>query len=287
LERQSESARSLPVLQRTTSISGATHFVSQPPRKLRVEAKGISHNALVILWEPPIFTGSNVIFDYELSYSVCHSKIKHGEVQRDFDPQPPLRLSRWCLQKPVPESRFRLAGLHADQEYGELSICAITAAGRSEPSNNVDIVQTEPAVPPTIPLFFCVGVVTATSITMTWVEPLDDGGKPILDYEVIFSEAVIKLDSVDDRGKGWLDVSEIEYKPRRIRANSTRTALTITNLLSGVEHHDFQVRAVNADGIPGDYCAAIKTVFTIGKNHVFVVLRLDILTHCFNLSSPG
>ncbi|GMF09400.1 unnamed protein product [Phytophthora lilii] len=241
----------------------ATRFVSQPPRRLRVGTKGISHNTLTLVWDPPIFTGSNVIFDYELTFAVCYSNVKHGEVQRHFVPQTALRLSRWCLQKPVPDNQFQLNGLSADQEYGDFSICAITVAGRSGLSNKVDLIQTEPAVPPTVPLFLCVGVVTATSITLTWVEPLDDGGKPIQDYEVLFSEAVIKLDSVDDRGKAWLDVSEIEYKSRRIRTNSTGTSLKITNLLSGVEHLNFQVRAVNADGIPSEYCEEIKTVFTI------------------------
>ncbi|EGZ29909.1 hypothetical protein PHYSODRAFT_468125 [Phytophthora sojae] len=247
----------------------ATKFVSQPPRNLRVETKDISHNAVTIAWDPPIFTGSNAIFDYELTYSICHTKIKYDEVQRQFEPRPTLLLSRWCVQKPVPGNKFCLTNLCADQEYGDFSIRAITVAGKSEPSNKVDIVRTGPAAPPTIPLFLCVGVVTATSITLTWMEPLDDGGKPIQDYELNFSEAVIKLDNADDRGKAWLDVSEIEYKPRRIRTNSTGTSLTITNLLSGVEHLNFQLRAVNGDGIPSEYCDVIKSIFTIapGNEH--------------------
>ncbi|KAL4154862.1 hypothetical protein PRNP1_006976 [Phytophthora ramorum] len=251
LELQNGNSRSFPVIQRASAAPEpllVTRFISQPPRNLRVDAKGISHNTMTVLWDPPIFTGSNAIFDYELSYSICHSKM------------------------PVPGNQFRLTSLSADQEYGKFSICAVTVVGKSEPSNTVDIVRTEPAVSPTTPLFLCVGVVTATSITLTWVEPLDDGGKPIQDYEVIFSEAVIKLDSVDDTGKAWLDVSEIEYKSRWIRTNSTGTTLTITNLLSGVEHHEFQVRAVNADGIPGDYCDAIKIIFTIAPGNEFKLL---------------
>ncbi|KAJ8577417.1 hypothetical protein ON010_g1791 [Phytophthora cinnamomi] len=269
LELQSGNSRLLPVIHKSSAAPGTqvvTRFVSQPPRSLRVETKDISHNAVTIAWDLPIFTGSNAIIDYELTYSVCHSKIERGDIQRQLGPQLKLLLSRWCLQKPVPCSQFRLTNLCADEEYGEFSICAITVAGKSEHSNKVDIIRTEPTAPPTIPLFLCVGVVTATSITLTWMEPLDDGGKLIQDYEVIFSEAVIKLDNVDDRGKAWLDVSEIEYKPRRIRTNSTSTTLTITNLLSGVEHLNFQVRAVNDDGIPSDYTEAIKSIFTIGKD---------------------
>ncbi|KAE9037215.1 hypothetical protein PR002_g6695 [Phytophthora rubi] len=240
-------------IQKSLDAQVVTKFVSQPPRNLRVETNDISHNAVTIAWDPPIFTGSNAIFDYELTYSICHSKIKHDE-------------------KPVPGNQFRLTGLCAYQEYGEFSIRAITVAGKSEPSNMVDIIRTEPAASPSIPLFLCVGVVTATSITLTWVEPLDDGGKPIQDYEVIFSEAVIKLNNVDDRGKAWLDVSEIEYKPRRIRTNSTGTTLTITNLLSGVEHLNIQLRAVNGDGIPSDYCDAIKSIFTIAPGNEYKLL---------------
>ncbi|ETP03911.1 hypothetical protein F441_19204 [Phytophthora nicotianae CJ01A1] len=265
---QSKRAQSLPLIQ-TPEAPLISRFVSQPPRNLRVNLKDIVHNALTIMWDPPIFTGSNAILDYELSYSVIHSKSKQ---QRHFEPQPPLRLSQWCLINPVPGNQYRLANLSADQEYGEFALCAITAAGKSEPSNKVEIIRTEPAAPPTIPLFLCVGIVTATSITLTWTEPFDDGGKPIQDYEVIFSEAVIKLDNVDDRGKSWLNVSDIEYRPRRIRTNSTGTFLTITNLLSGGEHLNFQVRAVNSEGMQGDYCEAIKSIFTIAPGNEFKLL---------------
>ncbi|KAF1777554.1 WD40 repeat, conserved site [Phytophthora cactorum] len=259
---QSKNSQSLLMIQKASEAPPATRFVSQPPRNLRVNLKEIVHNALTIMWDPPIFTGSNAILDYELSYSVIHSKTKQ---QRHIDPHPPLRLSQWCLMNPVPGNQYRLAHLSADQEYGEFLLCAITVAGKSEPSNKVEIIRTEPAVPPTIPLFLCVGVVTATSITLTWTEPFDDGGKPIQDYEIVFSEAVIKLDNVDDRGKAWLNVSEIDYRSRRIRTNSAKTSLTITNLLSGGEHLNFQVRAVNTEGIQGDYCEPIKSIFTIGK----------------------
>ncbi|POM78083.1 Hypothetical protein PHPALM_4436, partial [Phytophthora palmivora] len=266
---------SLSVLQKDSGAPDASllsRFMSQPPRNLRVDLKSITHNTMTIMWDPPIFTGSNVIFDYELSYSICHSKVKHDEVQKQFDSQQPLRLSQWCLLSPIPGNQYRLTNLVADQEYGNFSICAVTVAGKSVPSNIVDIIRTEAAVPPTIPLFLCVGVVTATSITLTWTEPLDDGGVPIQDYEVIFTEAVIKVDNVDDRGKAWLNVSEIDYKSRRIRTNSTRTTLTIANLLSGVEHLNFQVRAVNSDGIQGDYSETIKSIFTIAPGNEFKLL---------------
>ncbi|KAG2785686.1 hypothetical protein PC129_g11851 [Phytophthora cactorum] len=266
---QSKNSQSLLMIQKASEAPPATRFVSQPPRNLRVNLKEIVHNALTIMWDPPIFTGSNAILDYELSYSVIHSKTKQ---QRHIDPHPPLRLSQWCLMNPVPGNQYRLAHLSADQEYGEFLLCAITVAGKSEPSNKVEIIRTEPAVPPTIPLFLCVGVVTATSITLTWMEPFDDGGKPIQDYEIVFSEAVIKLDNVDDRGKAWLNVSEIDYRSRRIRTNSAKTSLTITNLLSGGEHLNFQVRAVNTEGIQGDYCEPIKSIFTIAPGNEFKLL---------------
>ncbi|OWZ20598.1 hypothetical protein PHMEG_0004954 [Phytophthora megakarya] len=275
LEFQRQDVQVLPLIQKASAapkVSLITRFVSQPPRNLRVDLRTISHSALTILWDPPIFTGSNLIYDYELSYSICHSKVVHDGVQRQFDPQPPMRLSQWCLVKPMPGNQYRLTNLSAGQEYGEFSICAITVAGKSIPCNRLDIVRTEAAVPPAVPLFLSVGIVTATSITLAWVEPLDDGGVPIQDYEVIFNEAVIKADNVDDRGKAWLNVSEIEYKSRRIRTNSSRTLLTIVNLLSGVEHLHFQVRAVSSEGIQGDYCEAITSIFTIASGNEFKLL---------------
>ncbi|KAI9986425.1 hypothetical protein PInf_025368 [Phytophthora infestans] len=269
LELQSQNSLSLPTIKKTPDAPVATRFVSQPPRNLRLNLKEITHNALAIVWDPPIFTGSNAILDYELSYAVVHSKTKQ---QRQFDPQPPLRLSQWCLVNPIPGDNYRLTNLSADQEYGEFALCVITVAGKSEPSNKVEIIRTQPSIPPTTPLFLCVGVVSATSITLTWVEPLDDGGRSVQDYEVIFSEAIINLDNVDNRGKAWLNVSEIEYRPRRIRTNSTRTSLTITNLLSGGEHLNFQVRAVNSEGVQGDYCEPIKSIFTIAPGNEFKLL---------------
>ncbi|RLN61240.1 hypothetical protein BBJ29_001601 [Phytophthora kernoviae] len=72
---------------------------------------------------------------------------------------------------------------------------------------------------------------------------MDDGGKPIQDYELTFTEAIIKVDRVDEKG-----------------------------LLSGAEHLEFQVRAVNTNGIPGDYGDMIKSISTIAPRNEFKLL---------------
>jgi hypothetical protein len=238
-------------------------FISQPPRNFRVAVDGISHNAIVFEWDPPIFTGSHPIVDYELRYSTRRAK-RHpgGGGSYELEQTPPLRLSYWCQVHPVPPNRFTLTQLNAEQEYVGICIAAFTTNGMSASSNRLEIVKTAPPAPPSPPLFATVGVVTAKSITLSWASPMDDGGKPIVDYEISFIEAVMeetfKLD------KNFLDVSEVAYRPRLVRTHSSEVIFTVTDLLSGKEHKQFQVRAINAAGIPGPFSQSIESIFTIG-----------------------
>ncbi|KAF4323564.1 hypothetical protein BBO99_00003107 [Phytophthora kernoviae] len=61
--------------------------------------------------------------------------------------------------------------------------------------------------------------------------------RPIQDYELTFTEAIIKVDRVDEK-----------------------------------EHLEFQVRAVNINGIPGDYGDMIKSISTIAPRNEFKLL---------------
>lgn len=245
-------------------------FVSQPPRNLRVAANGgsITHSSILLQWDPPIFTGSTPIIDYELHFSICHTvkRMKDGEMSatRKLEPIPPQSTSRWCLQVPVAQNEFWVRDLVSDQEYGAFSIRAITRNGKSQPSNQVERIATATAVPPSKPYLLCLGAVTAKTITLAWKEPMDDGGKAIEFYEICFNEAIMEETITDNAKKNFLDVSETVYKPRRVRTNSTATTFTLTDLLSGKAHKDFQVRAVNRAGIPGDFCDAIESICTIG-----------------------
>uniref|UniRef100_K3WHI3 Fibronectin type-III domain-containing protein n=1 Tax=Globisporangium ultimum (strain ATCC 200006 / CBS 805.95 / DAOM BR144) TaxID=431595 RepID=K3WHI3_GLOUD len=259
-------------------------FVSQPPRNLRVDGSGgksVTHNSILLQWDPPIFTGSTPIIDYEVRFSICHfvKRMKDGEscVSRTFESLPPQTTSRWCLQNPVTANQFWVRDLTADQVYGAFTICAITKNGKSQPSNQVELIATAAAIPPSKPYFLCVGVVTAKTITLTWKEPMDDGGKPIDFYEICFNEAVmedtiLERSSINDKNNNFLDVSEVVYKPRRIRTNSNVTTFTLTDLLSGKEHKNFQVRAINQTGIPGDFSDLIASIFTIAPGNGFKLL---------------
>ncbi|KAF1333630.1 hypothetical protein FI667_g2463, partial [Globisporangium splendens] len=259
-------------------------FASQPPRNLRVDdngGKSVTQSAILLQWDPPIFTGSMPIIDYEVQFSICHfvERMKDGAscVSRTLEPLPPQTTSRWCLQNPVAANQFWVRDLTADQACGAFTICAITKNGKSQPSNQVELVATATALPPTKPYFLCVGVVTAKTITVTWKEPMDDGGKPIEFYEIclneaIMEDAILKRSSTSDKNNNFLDVSEVVYKPRRIRTNSNATTFTLTDLLSGKEHKDFQVRAINQAGIPGDFSDPIASIFTIAPGSEFKLL---------------
>lgn len=256
-------------------------FVSQPPRNLRVadNASSVKHNAVLLQWDPPIFTGSAPIIDYELAFSRCSSvmkRVKDGGASevRAFQAFPPQTTSRWCLQLPVAENAFWVRDLVADQEYGEFSLCAITKNGKSQPSNIIELVRTASPVPPSSPCFLSAGAVTAKTISLGWLEPMDDGGSAIEFYEIVFSEAVMH-DTVTDPArdqKNFLDVSEVVYKQHRIRTLSSATTFTITELLSGKEHKDFRVRAVSRAGIPGEFSGAVSSIFTIAPGNEFKLL---------------
>lgn len=253
------SARSLPPIE-------LPRFVSQPPRNFRVGLNGITHNSVVLVWDPPIFTGSNPILDYELQFSIAKARSKHdsGSQTPELEPMPSQLLTRWCLQVPVAANQFRLTDLTADQEYGDITLCAITRNGRGHWSNHIELVRTATAVAPTKPLFLTVGLVTSSTIALSWIAPHDDGGSPIQDYEISFREAVHE-ENVQRLGN-FLDVNEVVFKERRVRTYSATPAFVLRDLLSGQEHQHFRVRAVNATGIPGDDSNVIESILTIGMS---------------------
>lgn len=266
-------------------VSKPPRFVSQPPRNLRVvldSGASVTHSAILLQWDPPIFTGSTPIIDYEVHFSLIQSATRRllmDGTQRmttvhEFQAFPPQTTSRWCLQVPVAQKEYWVRDLVADQEYGEFAICAVTKNGKSELSNKVELVKTVPAVPPTKPHFLCAGAITANTISLGWHEPLDDGGAAIEFYEIVFSEAIMQdtvADTTTDK-KNFLDVSEVVYKPRRVRTTSNATTFMIAELLSGKEHKDFHVRAVNRAGIPGEFSDAVASIFTIAPGSEFKLL---------------
>lgn len=244
-------------------------FVSQPPRNFHVGPNGITHNSVLLVWDPPIFTGSNPILDYELLFSILKASSRNDlrPQTRALEPMPPQLLTRWCLQVPVASNQFQLTGLMADQEYVDLTLCAITRNGKGHWSNRIEHVRTAPAVAPTKPLFLTVGLVTSSTIALSWIAPHDDGGSPIQDYEISFREAVHE-ENVQRLGN-FLDVNEVVFKERRIRTYSSAPAFVLRDLLSGQEHQNFRVRAVNATGTPGDTSDAIDSILTIGMSSSF------------------
>lgn len=260
------SIRSEPILPR---------FVSQPPRNLRVVEDGIDHHSILLEWDPPIFTGSNPITDYELRCGVRQTSGRATDQQVSIETLSPLLTSRWCLHIPVAPNQFCLDGLVAAQEYCDFALCAITINGKSESSNRIDVVKTAPSIEPTRPLFLSAGAVTATTITLSWIEPHDSGGKPIVDYDISFIEAVLEDKDASRFEDGFLNVADVAYRPKRVRTYSASTTFTMTNLLSGKEHKQFRVRAVNADGKPGEFSEPIESIFTIGT-HTSVVVMLDV-----------
>lgn len=260
-------------------------FVAQPPRNLRIAdaATSVTHSAVLLQWDSPIFTGSTPIIDYELRFSVVTTTTARvldasGDVvttlKRTLEPLPPQTTSRWCLQVPVAPNAYWVRDLDANCEYGDFTLCAITKHGTSALSNTVALIKTAPAMPPTAPYFLTLGAVTASTISLGWQAPLDDGGAAIESYEIVFTEAVLE-DTVQDTRTDkhtFLDTSVVVYKPRRVRTPSSATTHTLVDLLSGQEHKDFHVRAINSAGIPGAFSTSVASVFTIAPGNAHKLL---------------
>ncbi|TMW55871.1 hypothetical protein Poli38472_008519 [Pythium oligandrum] len=222
---------------------------------------------------------SRLLTDTRDESTFVRTKIGVDEDIRKEQVQPQLSTMNYNIQcvspaanmlSPVAPNQFRLTHLTANQEYGKISIAAITKNGKSAPSNVVETVKLAPAVAPTEPLFVSVGTVTAKTITLSWIEPTDDGGVPIVDYEISFVEAIMEETITHD--KNFLDVSEIVYKSRLVRTYSASTTFTVPDLLSGKEHKKFEIRAVNSAGIPGKFSTVIESIFTIAPGSEFKLL---------------
>ena len=102
-------------------------------------------------------------------------------------------------------------------------ISSVNSVGSSIPSDIASAIPTSTSTAPTN----LVAVSDAGQVSLTWLSPSDDGGSPITDYLVEYS---------DDAGDTWNTFAD---------GTSTTTSTIVTNLVNGQEYH-FRVSAVNA-----------------------------------------
>lgn len=132
--------------------------------------------------------------------------------------------SRWTeVSGGSSATRVTISGLTNGIEYA-FQVRAVNDIGDGEPSM---VNQTPGAVPGTPSLSARGG---NGAVTLRWNEPANDGGYPILNYDVRYRES----------GAGWGTWMEVE-------GGATARSITITGLTNGTTY-EFQVRAVNSKG---------------------------------------
>ena len=166
-----------------------------PPQKPRqiVVAK-LGPDFIKLKWEPPILDGGCKVYDYEIAYKVCHiEKVGKREIRHESD-MPPLLCSRWVMKPPVASYGFTLEDLDADTEYSDIRIRCRNKIDWGPFSKPLDPIHTLVAVPPTMPLFFECVKCTSAIIAFSWGEPANDGGSPVVDYVLNYTEVSLKDD---------------------------------------------------------------------------------------------
>lgn len=162
-----------------------------------------------VSWDVPASTGGSPITDYIVEYSADGGQ-------------------NWSIfaDGTSTDTSATITSLNNDTEY-TIRVSAVNAVGTGSPSAT----QTATPVAPTAPdaptnLLLTVG---DSEIEAAWDAPLDDGGSPITDYIIEYS---------DDGGSSWSTFAD---------GTGIGTTATITGLTNGTEY-TVRVSAVNAIG---------------------------------------
>ena len=214
-----------------------------PPQKPRnVVVSKLGPDYISLKWEPPILDGGCKVFDYEIGYRVCHvEKIGKREV-RHYTDVPPLLCSRWVLKPPVASYGFVLTDLEASTEYSDIKVRCRNKIDWGPFSKPLDPVTTLNAIPPTPPLFFECVKCTSAIIAFQWGEPANDGGSPIVDYELKYTEVALK----DNQEVGIKSESEkYEEIQHTVSVGGSHTYHSLLDLRGDTIFRDWEIRALS------------------------------------------
>ena len=233
-------------IQRTLNVVDCE--VSQPPRDVVVSIAPNS-SEFELTWEPPIFDGGTPIYQYEVRMNICTREIIGKRTKRHISIAPVRTVTRFVYGRPggpVP-TKHCLRYLPAGTEYVDIVVCAINDVGASLPSNIV-LATMQPATAPSAPLFFQNEPPTANTCPLSWIEPLDNGGSPIVDYLIEFKTSM--QDEVIGAGTGSVATEDVE-RVLEVYTKSARGGHILSELLSDQPYTDMTVRAINAAGVTG------------------------------------
>ncbi len=193
-----------------------TGEISRPGTPLNVTLTSLSPTEVRVTWTRPTKTGGLALRSYTIEYAPTNAPA-------DSDP---LTLTRRAGTTEV-----ILTGLMVGTEY-QVRIAAVNALGAGEFESGT--VTTESATAPSPPRALIVTGTSTTELEVSWTAPVDEGGIPILRYQIDYRVSD-EDETLTGRQPGdWEEES------------SERTTMLIQNLASGTSY-DVRVAAVNAD----------------------------------------
>ena len=193
--------------------------------------------------------GGCKVFDYEISYKVCHvEKVGKREI-RHYADMPPLLCSRWVMKPPVATYGFTLEDLEANTEYSDIVVKCRNKIGWGPPSKPLEPVHTLEAIPPTKPLFFQCVKCTSAIIAFTWGEPANEGGSPVVDYVLTYTEVALK----DNQEVGVKSESEkYEEIDHEVSVGGSHCYHSLLDLRGDTNFKNWEIRAITEAGLKSE-----------------------------------
>ena len=175
--------------------------------------------SVTLSWSAPSDNGGQPITDYAVQYKLNSS-------------------STWTLFSDGVSASLNatVTGLTRGSLY-DFRVAGVNADGTGSFSNAWSAI---PSVVPVVVTSLASPTHTTTSVDLTWVAPVDDGGQAVTDYKVEYSSTL---------GSTWTVFT---------RGVSTVTSTTVTGLTKGTQYQ-FRVSAKNANGF-GTVSSSVSVV---------------------------
>lgn len=252
--------RSLARLARRTSFL-------PPQAPLHLKAKRLLYDSVELYWERPVFDGGTPIIDYVIEYTVnpldqTVSTTNVGGIDLPLRPasggevaeavRRSYPTTQWALAQPVHHTGAVLFGLQGPRRYTEVTVRAKNGMGLGPASNVISFRLPDPAVP-SAPMQPHIEEVTSKSFTMSWSEPFEPGGCPIIEYEISFL-----LWSVNMSVSSGEPISQLQQRRTALPA----LEFTVDKLPGNTKISDVRVAAITAAGIgpPSRPCGPFLTL---------------------------
>jgi titin len=193
-----------------------------PSSPTNLQTSGITANQVKLTWGKPTDLGVSAISDYKVETSGDGGK-------------------SWSVVEKAQKSDslgIVLIGLAPGKSY-KVRVSAVNGAGSSSPILGA---FTTSSTAPSVPRSLASSKVSATSLTLSWLLPLSNGGSAIIDYKVEVSS---------NGGTTWTTIAD---------GVSKNLSVDVTDLLKN-RSYKFRVSALNSVGV-GDV-SDVHTVSTL------------------------